>query len=171
MTKKGSIATVLFVLIVGIVGAVFLYGGGSSETGAMLLENGEPSEPPTTTVTTPTTSTTTPEKQLTCTAKAHCKAERLCLEKVGLGSKKIACKEAENKGYVSADRCPCPDSANLKDDCDHLLKESDSVENLKKIVLGTANCDDCDITKYNNGGIVTSCTLSEIKADCDTDCP
>jgi len=41
MTKKGSIAAVLFVLIVGIVGAVFLYGGGSSETGAMLLENGE----------------------------------------------------------------------------------------------------------------------------------
>jgi len=39
MAKKGSIAAVLFVLIVGIVGAVFLYGGGSSETGAMLLEN------------------------------------------------------------------------------------------------------------------------------------
>jgi len=46
MAKKGSIAAVLFVLIVGIVGAVFLYGGGSSETGAMLLENGKVSPSP-----------------------------------------------------------------------------------------------------------------------------
>jgi len=52
MMKKGSIAAVLFVLIVGIVGAVFLYGGGSSETGAMLLETTESPSPTGTTSTT-----------------------------------------------------------------------------------------------------------------------